>query len=229
MTRTYIMLQKLSAELKRITDSTYGGAMSVIVVGLTGFFIVTLTFLFAADISIYSYKKRVIASTIDYAVCAAVQEIDTEKSKAGLARAFSGDGKVSMTGIYFDEAKADKAFSSTIAGNLNVDVNSIKDKMVRVMATPETAGIYYSIKYKGINDKGYVDNIELIENIINDRMSSLGTVVDSAKVYVNGNAASNSFEKRPYYMVFIRDYQIDGLISHRKATFICFKAAKIYR
>lgn len=229
MTVICILLQRLNAELKRITKNNYGGAMSVIIMGLTGFFIVTLVFIFVADLSVYSYKKRVIGSAIDYAVCAAVQEIDTEKSKAGLARAFSSDGKVSMTGVYFNEAMADKAFKSTVTGNISIDIGSMEDKTVRIMVTPESDSVYYSIKYRNGTETGHAANMEQIESILNDRMGALGIGVDTEKVYINGNAASNPFEKRPYYMVFIRNYQIDGLISHRKATFICFKAAKIYR
>jgi len=229
MTKTCGLLQKLNAELKRIISDIDGGAMSVIIMGIAGFFVAILIFLSIADISIYSYKKRLIGVALDYAVSAAVQEIDTEKSRDGIARAFSNDGKVSMTGVYFNEAKADKAFESTITDNINIDLKSMNNKLIRVMVSPETDGIYYSMRDINKTEAGHSENIDQIESILNNRMNSLGNTVDNHKVFVNGNAASNSFEKRPYYMVFIRDYEIDGLISHRKATFICFKAAKIYR
>ena len=52
---------------------------------------------------------------------------------------------------------------------------------------------------------------------------------DGHTVYVNGNIRTNEFIKRPYYMVFIRNYPINGLFSKKTATFICFKGGKVDR
>lgn len=229
MNRIFTLLQKPSAELKKIINSSDGGALSVLMTGLTGLIVLVIVFLSIIDLSVYSYKKRLIASAIDYAVSAAVQEIDVERSKTGLSRAFFNDGQVNMTGIFLDEGKADKAFSSTIMKNVGIDIEGINGKMIRVIASPVGDGAYYSIKDKNSLVTGNSESMEKIEDILNARMESLGHGEDSHTVYVNGNSATNSFEKRPYYMVFIRDYQIDGLFSNRKATFICFKSARVYR
>lgn len=227
--KTYTFLQKLSAELRRIRNNSSGAALSVIMVGIVGIFAGIIIMLLVFDISIYSYKKRMIGSAINYAVSAAVQEIDTERSRKGLSEAFTEDGQVSLTGIYIDEVKADKAFTSTMTKNVTMDMGEIQDKMVRVVATPESAGVYYNIKDKSGSQSGHTDSMVNLEGIINNKMSIVNNKGDQHFVYVNGNAASNSFEKRPYYMVFIRDFEIDGIITRRKATFICFKSAKIYR
>jgi len=229
MRRIFILLQKPSVELKKIINSSEGGAFSVLMIGLTGLLVLATVLFSIIDLSIYSYKKRVIASTIDYAVSAAIQEIDIEKSRAGLSKAFSKEGQVSMIGIFLNEEKADRAFTSTIMGNVGIDIESINEDLIRLAASPLEYGIYYSIKDKNGLETGNADSMDRIENILNDRMGGLGDKGDTHTVYVNGNIATNSLEQRPYYMVFIRDYEIDGLFSNRKATFVCFKAAKIYR
>lgn len=229
MGKIFILLQKLSAESKRIIKDRSGGAFSVLIMGLAGIMLLTIVFLSIIDVSLYSYKKRIIAAGIDYGVSAAIQEINMERSREGLSKAFSEDGKTSLRGVYLDEAKADKAFASTVSENLDVSTAEIENKMVRIIATPLSGSIYYSIMDKNGQTTGNLPAMDDIQNLLNTRMGSLGSEVDKHTVYVNGNPSTNAFEERPYYMVFIRDYEIDGLFSNRKATFICFKGAKIFR
>lgn len=229
MNKIFISLQKLSAELKRIISSTNGSAFSVLITGLAGIMVLAVVLLSVIDISIYSYKKRIIAAGIDYGVSAAIQEINTEMSKEGLSKAFSEDGSTSLRGVYLDENKADKAFTSTLTGNLNINTDELSNKMIRVIATPLTGSVYYSIKDRNSQSSGNLPAMNDIQNLLNNRMNGLNSVGDAHTAYVNGNPSANPFEERPYYMVFIRDYEIDGLFYSRKATFICFKGAKIYR
>lgn len=229
MSRIFTLLQKLSAGLRRIINSDNGGSFSVLAIGLAGFIVLVTVFLSIIDVSMYSYKKRLIAAGIDYGVSAAIQEINMERSREGLSRAFTEEGKTSMKGIYLDEARADKAFTSTIAGNLDINTAEIINKMIRVTVTPLKDNVYYNIKDKNGQLSGYTTNMNDIQNLLNTRMGNISGIGDSHTVYVNGNTSTNSFEERPYYMVFIRDYEIDGLFTNRKATFICFKGAKIYR
>jgi len=229
MNKIFISLPKLNAELKKIISSNSGGAFSVLVMGLAGIIVLVTVFLSIIDISMYSYKKRVIAAGIDYGVSAAIQEIDAEQSREGLSKAFTSDGKTSLKGVYLDEGKADRAFASTVTGNLGISMDEISSKMVRVIATPLTDSVYYNIKDKSGQVSGSTVNMENIQNILNTRMGDINVGADTHTVYVNGNPATNSFEERPYYMVFIRDYEIDGLFTNRKATFVCFKGAKVYR
>jgi hypothetical protein len=48
-------------------------------------------------------------------------------------------------------------------------------------------------------------------------------------VKVNGNLQANQIKKRPYFIVLIKDLEIDGIFTKRTTTFVSFAGSKVER
>lgn len=188
----------------------------------------------AADYALYSFKRNMIGKAIDYSVCAAVQEIDRTKSAEGLSRGYDeATGSILVDNIYIDEISADNAFFATFQSNTGIRRDTMKDKMLVIIMNPTSTGIEYIIKKDTAREQGAVTGPGEIEGIINAAISEYyntsASENDRQEIYVNGNPVTNEFKKRPYYMVFIRNYEIDGLFRRRTATYVGFAGAKMER
>lgn len=238
----FIIRQKSSAGLKSIIrqlfESNKGSALGSTLLGLTVTIIILYMFLNIADHALYSYKRVMIAKGIDYAVGAAIQEIDVAASAEGLAGTFDEEtGMLTMDNIVLNEVIADNAFYSTLKSNTGIERNIISDKVMIVIVNPYKddtgTGVRYIIKKGSARATGSITDPsgleEVINNYINTWWPTSDPLSDKHIIYVNSNSKANEFERKPYYLVFVKDYEIDGLYKNRKATFVGFKGAGIDR
>ncbi len=210
-----------------------GGAFSILIIGLAVSFAALLILLNAADFAVYAYKRNIISTALDYGVSAAIQEIDEVRSRAGLSEGFDANGNMSMDNIFIHEQRADQAFYDTFRQNSGISKGTMENHIMIAVANPITSGLNYIVKRKASRIEGNVNGPQKLQEILNNQINSFwnsgALEADRHVIYVNGNLKTNEFEKRPYYMVFIRDYQIDGLFRRRTATFVGFKGAKVQR
>lgn len=219
---------------QKLLESEKGGGMAVIFLGLMITLLVLLVVVNAADYALYSSKRNLIAKAIDYSVCAAIQEIDGTASEEGLSRGYDDTtGNLSVDGIFIKKESADEAFFSTFQSNTGIERNTIKDKLVIVILNPVQGELEYIIGQGAVRDEGEIPKPEQAEGVINDWISAHCNTNDPGSdgqvIFVNGNPDTNEFKSRPYYMVFIRNYQIDGLFRKRSATFVGFASARVDR
>lgn len=235
--RTYITLQKLNAELNTIIDTFFeenkGGAFSIVIIGIAITVTALLMLVNSIDFAMYSHKRNIISRAVDYAVSAAVQEIDYERSGYGLARGFDGRGNISLNNTFLHEQRADNAFFSTFESNTGISRDYLKSSMVIAIVNPVDTGVDYIIKTNTGRYTGITEDPAMLEQLLNDRINEYWATEDPEAdkhiIFVNGNPSVTGFKKRPYYIVFIRDYRIDGLFRRRTATFVGFKGAKVER
>jgi hypothetical protein len=195
--------------------------------------LILLVFLSIADYALYSAKRNAICHGIDYAVCAAIQEIDTAESEEGLATGYDEEtGKTLVDGIVINERKSDNAFFSTLQSNTGVSPEAVRDKTLVVITSPNATGLDYKIHMGEQEIDGTLQSQEQLENVINSAVRQFwngSQVQDRQVIYVNGNPKTNGFKNVPYYMVFMKDLQINGLFKRRTATFVGFAGAKMER
>lgn len=211
-----------------------GSGLAVIYVGLTVTLLILLVFLSVADYALYSAKRNAICRGIDYAVCAAVQEIDMVESEDGLASGFDEmTGKALVNDIKINELKSDSAFFSTLKTNIGESWDMVRGQTLIITSSPNISGLDYFIRKGQQHFDGTVSSSEqlqtAINNAINQCWNNYEPLRDSQVIYVNGNPQTNPFKNVPYYMVFIKDFQINGLLKKRTATFVGFAGAKIDR
>lgn len=208
--------------------------MKVIVMGMAVILTLVIVFASITDYALYSTRRNLIARGIDYSVCAAIQEIDISESTDGLSEGFDPQtGRVLTENIWLDEIAADNAFFGTLEANTGVKKDNIAKDTLIAYISPSDSGINYTIKRDSQRVEGFVtspDKLEAsINNTINIFWDTSNPASDKQTIYVNGNPSSNEFKKVPYFLIFIKDYQINGLFSRRTATFIGFAGAKLQR
>ena len=208
--------------------------MKVILTGISIVLVLVLTFVNISDYALYSNKRNLIARAVDYSVCAAIQEVDLSLSKVGLSEGFDSEtGKVLINDIHLDEQSSENAFFETLLTNTGEKRNDIKENTLIVYIHPSTGGINYLIKKESERHEGFVTSPDRLEAAINNAIDALldtnNTQSDSHVIYVNGNPSTNEFKEAPYFLVFIKNHEIDGLFRRRSATFVGFAGAKISR
>lgn len=212
--------------------SNKGSGLSTILLSLSGIVIVVLILFNISDYSLYSYRKASISKALDYSVAAAIQETDINSSRVGLANGFDDTtGNINTDNIFINESVADNAFYSTFQNNCGISMATIIPYVMTVIVNPTSIGLNYIIKAPIKRSTGSVLNPSDLEGIINSNINNFyGTSgPDNNLIYVNGNLKTCQFNKRPYYMVFIKNFEIDGLFKKRNTTFISFKGANIER
>lgn len=236
--KTSITVQSPSAvwntSHKFFIGSQKGSGLAVVFLGLSAILLILLVFLSIADYALYSTKRNIISDGIDYAVCAAIQEIDRTESEDGLASGFNETtGKMLVEGIVLNEASSDNAFFSTLQINTGISRKTISSNTMIVTVSPNAAGMDYIIRKGQQRLEGSVTSPDQLEPAINNAVKQFWGGTDPEQdnhiIYVNGNLKTNQFKKVPYYMVFVKDYQIDGLFKKRTATFVGLAGAKIER
>lgn len=211
-----------------------GGGLAITLLSLMVMLLILIVVVNVTDYALYSFKRNMIGKAVDYSVCAAVQEIDWARSEEGLSQGYdAATGSISYDGIYIDETAADNAFFSTLQSNTGIRRDYIESKALIVIMNPISTGIEYIIKKDGARAEGTISDPGEIEGIINAIYSESGDTsgfeTDGQEIYVNGNPDTNEFKKRPYYMAFIKNYEIDGLFRRRTATYVGFAGAKMER
>ena len=236
--KTCISKLKHSAGLNLSNDSLLrknnGGGMAIMLLSTTIIILILLVFVNIADYALYSIKRNTISKGIDYAVCAAIQEIDNTESKSGLATGYDETtGKLSVDNIILNEVSADNAFYSTLQSNTGIDRDTVQNNVLTVIANPTDTVLEYIIKTGMDRTEGNVSSPVSLESVINNKINEYWNTSDPFNdnqiIYVNGNLKTNQFKKVPYYIVFIKNYEIDGLFRKRTATFVGFSGAKIER
>ncbi len=228
--------QKLHVGLKksagRIKEQR-GGGLGVLFIGLAVTFLVLLVFVNVADYAVYTYKRNAISKAMDYAVTAAVQDIDREKSLEGLAVGFDeSTGKRLSDGVEIDIDSAERTFLSVFDSNCNPEQSDIREKLLICATSVSGEEVNYKIKTPagGVSD-GMVNEPYLIEDRINSAAEGSwpDSDVDSGKISINGNPKTNMIERGTYVFAYIKGIKITGIFTERKLTLSCFGGAKLDR
>lgn len=208
--------------------------MKMIVTGIAVISALIIMFVSIADYALYSTRRNLIARGIDYAVCAAIQEIDVPESTEGLSEGFDlQTGKVLTDNIMLNENTADSAFFETLEANTGIIRSDIAMDTLIAYICPSDTGINYTIKKDSQRVEGFATSPDKLEAAINNTINVFWDTSisesDSHTIYVNGNPSTNEFKKVPYFLVFIKNHQINGLFRKRTATFVGFAGAKLER
>ena len=233
---SYTTGQKLHAGLKKSAGKIKeqkGSGLGVLFIGLTVAFLVLFVFMNVADYAVYTYKRNTISKALDYAVTAAVQEIDRDKSLEGLAEGFDeSTGKRLSDGVEIDIDRAEKTFLSVFNSNCNQDETDIQDNLLICATSAKGESVNYKIKTSsGDTVDGTVNEPYLIEYRINNAAESCwpNADIDSGKITINGNPKTNMIERGTYVFAYIKGIKITGIFKERKLTLSCFGGAKIDR
>ncbi len=227
-----------SAQLNSIRyyKNCSGGGLGVVFIGMLAVILIFTVFLNIADYSIFAYNKDAISKSVDYAVCAAVQELDISQSSEGLSQGYSDEGVTSVKGIRIDTTKAMKVFLDTLKSNSSLLNNNFKSSIIGCTTYANDLGMNYEIctyNDMGISiiAKGKVDMPSQIEEIINNTAQNLRSEDETKNgmVYVNGNPNTNSFENGSYFLVYIKGVRVMGLNSERNLDFTGFAGSRVYR
>ncbi|WES34504.1 hypothetical protein P0092_00565 [Ruminiclostridium papyrosolvens DSM 2782] len=232
----YTTGQKLHAELKKTVariKNTKGGGLGVLFIGLAVTFLVLLVFVSAADYAVYTYKRNSVSKAMDYAVTAAVQNINKDKSLEGLSEGFDENTGTRLTdGIEINIDKAETTFLSVFEGNSSQRQTDIKGNLL-ICATSVSGGdVDYRIKTSsGEVIAGKVETPYLIEDRINAAAKSCwpDSYEGSSRIFINSNPKSNMIEKGTYLFAYIKGIKITGIFTQRKLALSCFGGAKLER
>lgn len=224
--------------MTRRIEGSRGGGFAVMFLCLAVMVAVFFSFLQIADYALFTYKRNLIAKAMDYSVAAAVQEIDRAASRDGL-----GEGFDEMTGaplvdhIVLEEEGAQNAFYSTLQANCGLSRAQVQDNTLTVMTNTIQGNVNYHIlagkpeSPNRLDRMGSLAEPRELETVINLAVNDYWGPGDTDRnvLYVNENPKTNQFRERPYYMAFIRNLTIHGLLKTRQASFAAFKGAKIER
>lgn len=216
--------------------SCTGGGIGIIFIGMMGVIIIFIVFFNIADYSMFAYKKDVISKSVDYAVCAAIQELNVSESILGLSQGYDEDGIISTKQVKIDTHRAMKVFIDTLKSNSGLSDESIMDSVIACTTYAHASGMNYELCV--FNDTGqskittgYVDLPAQLEGVINVAAQDLriGNAINGSLVYVNGNPNTNLFENGSYFLAYVKGVRIRGLKSDRYIDFAGFAGSKVYR
>jgi len=192
-----------------------------------------LIFLCVADYALFSYKCALIKRALDFAVDAAAMEVTTSPMDVpGISTEMRDETQKtpSYTNVRIDSGKSQTAFWNTFESNTGILRGAAEENAMIVTTCCTNTGIEYSFKKGASAISGNVDKPEDMESAINSAIASLfPNPVDKQVIKVNGNIKTTQFKERPMFMVFLKNWQINGLFTKREATFIAFKGAKLER
>lgn len=195
--------------------------------------LIVVAFMSGIDYAIYSYKTYNISRCLNYAICAAAQEVDTsgEDSLSGLSEEnVESKGKISLKKIRLDETKAENIFWSTLKSNTGIEKSQLENNCLMIFTYDSGNAVNYYWKKGGVTATGSVASANLLESVINNAIRTCWPQgEDSHVIYIGGNPKTNDFKSRPCFMAFVKNHQINGLYSKREATFVAFKRAKLER
>lgn len=227
-----IIEQKVSAGLNMFRNKC--GFINMAVIWFSAVILLLFTMVHIVNYSVYSYKCMLIGRAIDYAVCAAVQEIDDDMSLQGISKGFDENtGEVKVSNIFFDYDRAEQAFYSIFTSNSGIKKNVVEKNITFVITCPiiDEIGkqcIKYAIKRADTVIEGVLFETGKIEDTINAQIM-YGDVDKTRTIFVGGNPNTNEFSMKPYYMAIIKNFEITGVLFNRKVTYIGFKAGRVNR
>jgi hypothetical protein len=209
-----------------------GSGLSVIFLGFAVIILCFSVLINIADYSVYTYKRNVISEAMDYAVTAAVQEVDLSRSGEGLADGFEEDtGERLIEGIEIDINRAEETFLSVFNSNYNRIGPDITDNLLICVTSTWHEEMKYKIRAAS-NDttEGTVDTPGLIEDRVNEALDIYWSASkDNSRVFINGNPKTNMLENGTYLFASIRDLEVSGIFSQRKLSLSSFAGAKLER
>ncbi len=207
--------------------------MGVLFIGLAVTFFVLLVFVSAADYAAYTYKRNSVSKAMDYAVTAAVQNINKDKSLEGLSEGFDENTGTRLTdGIEIDIDKAETTFLSVFEGNSSQRQTDIKGNLLICATSVSGEDVDYRIKTSsGEVIAGKVETPYLIEDRINAAAKNCwpDSYEESSRISINSNPKSNMIEKGTYLFAYIKGIKITGIFTQRKLALSCFGGAKLER
>lgn len=208
-----------------------GGGFGAIFMGLASILVCFTVFMNMVDYSLYTYKRNAVSRAMDYAVTAAVQQIDRDTSSEGIAEGFTEDtGEKLLDDIEINLDMAVNTFYSVFYKNLTIDNVDINNNLMLCATSVKDGRLKYSVKAGEILIKeGFLETPMLVENMMNDAVNQYWPSVGNDRIYVNGNSKTNEIEKGTYLFAFIRDLKIKGLYSKRQISLSSFAGAKIER
>ncbi len=228
--------QKLYAGLKKTIGkikSNRGGGLGVLFIGLAVTLLVLMVFVCIADYAVYTYKRNNISKAMDYAVTAAVQEINKDKSLEGLAEGFDENTGTRFTdGIEIDVDKAEITFLSVFDSNCSLELTDIRENLLICATSVGGEKVNYKIKTPtGEVLDGMVDEPYLIEDKINQAAVNRwpDSHEDISRISINGNPKTNMVERGTYLFAYIKGIKINGIFTERKLALSCFGGAKLER
>lgn len=231
-------MKKISHRINRlyhdfkIIKGEAGNGLGIVFIGLAAILVAFAILINIADYSILTYKRNTISKAMDYAVNAAVQELNINQSIMGLADGFAEDtGNRSLDGVKIDIDKAQKAFLSIFYINSNSSDFCIDEKLLLCATHTIEQNMKYIIKAgNGQINEGNLENPDLLESRINQAINQYWThSKDTSLVYINGNEKTNDIQKGVYLFAFIKDIRIKGLYSQRTTSLSSFAGARVER
>jgi hypothetical protein len=245
--KNFFIKLKLSAELKRprkrtknntigrvpsYLKSENGGGLGTIFIGLAAILLAFVIFINIADYSLFTYRRNAISKAMDYAVTAAVQQINKNESVIGLANGFTQEtGERRLEGVKLDIDMAIRTFLTVFYKNYNLDNIRIDNNLLVCATSIQDEKLRYTIKTKStVIFEGDVENSALIEEKINHAITKYWpNSEDNSEIYLNGNPKTNMLENGIYLLAFIKDFRIKGLYSKRDISLSSFAGAKLER
>ncbi len=212
--------------------SQAGGGLGIVLIGLGAILIAFTILINIADYSILTYKRNAISKAMDYAVNAAVQELNINQSIIGLADGFAEDtGSRSLDGVKLDIDRAQETFLMVFYENYNSINFSIDEKLLLCTTHTIEQNLRYIMKAgNGQINEGNLENPELLESRINQAIDQYWiNSEDTSQIYINGNEKTNILEKGVYLFAFIKDIKIKGLYSQRTTSLSSFAGARVER
>ncbi|QNU67138.1 hypothetical protein EHE19_000865 [Ruminiclostridium herbifermentans] len=206
--------------------------MGIVYIGLGAIVLAFIILINIADYSILTYKRNAISKAMDYAVNAAVQELNLNQSIMGLADGFSEDtGNRSLDGIKIDIDMAQKTFLTVFYENYNSSNFCIDEELLLCATHTIEQNLKYIIKAgNGQISEGNIENPAFLESRINQAINQYwANSEDASNVFINGNEKTNIIEKGVYLFAFIKDIKIKGLYSQRTTSLSSFAGAKVER
>jgi hypothetical protein len=169
---------------------------------------------------------------MDYAVTAAVQQINKNESKVGLANGFTEEtGEKLLEGVEIDIDMAIRTFRTVFYANYKVDNLYIDNNLLVCATSTRNERLRYTMKAdsKPII-KGDLENPTLIEENINQAINQYWPCIENnSQVYINGNPKTNMIENGTYILAFLNDIKITGLYSQRNISLSSFAGARLER
>lgn len=224
--------QYTARRIEKVLLSEKGGGLAIVFIGLAAIFLAFVIFINIADYSLFTYKRNAISKAMDYAVTAAVQQINKNESKIGLAKGFTEEtGEKLLEGVEIDIDMAIKTFLTLFYANYKVDNLNIHNNLLVCATSKQNEKLRYTIKANSeLILKGELDNPILIEQEINQAIARYWpSIEDNSQVYINGNPKTNMIENGTYILAILNDFKITGLYSQRNVSLSSFAGAKLER
>ena len=148
---------------------------------------------------------------MDYAVTAAVQQIDKSQSIEGVSNGFTEEtGERILEDVKININMANKTFINVFYANYKLDNLRIDNNLLVCATSTENGILRLTIKAKSDSEyEGNIENNILLEERINQAIDQVWpSADDNSQVYIAGNPKTNMIEKGTYLFAFLKDIKI---------------------